>query len=91
MFVQVIPLVLSMSIQQKPLVLVIFAQINLFLETMFVSKPICGNNVCENKPTNVNILPCKPFLTDQIYHVNSSLSSQQLFFIFFPSFLIFSV
>ena len=49
------------------------------------SKPICKNNVCESKPINVNILPCKPVLTDYTYHADSSVLSQQLFFIFsFP-------
>ena len=55
------------------------------------SKPICRNNVCQNKPTNVNILPCKPVLTDHTYQVDLSELSQQLFFIFFLSILIFSV
>ena len=55
------------------------------------SKPICRSNVCQSKPTNVNILPCKPVLTDHTYHVDSSILSQQLFFIFFLSILIFSV
>ena len=55
------------------------------------SKPICKNNVCQSKPINVNILPCKPVLTDHTYHVDSSILSQQLFFIFFLSILIFSV
>ena len=55
------------------------------------SKPICRSNVCQSKPTNVNILPCKPVLTDHICHVNSSILSQQLFFIFFLSILMFSV
>ena len=36
MFVQVIPLILSMFIQQNLLALVIFAQVNLFVE-MFVT------------------------------------------------------
>ena len=54
------------------------------------SKPIC-RNVCQSKPTNFNILPCKSVRTDHIYHVNSLMLSQQLFFIFFLSILIFSV
>ena len=41
--------------------------------------------VCQRKPTNVNILPYKPVLTDHICHINSSILSQQLFFIFFLS------
>ena len=55
------------------------------------SKLICRNNVCQSKPSNVNILPFKPVLTGHIYHVNSSLLSQQSFFIFLLSVLIFSV
>ena len=55
------------------------------------SKPICKSNVCQSKPINVNILPCKPVLTDHTYHVDSSILSQQLFFIFFLSILTFSV
>ena len=55
------------------------------------SKPICRSNVCQSKPTYVNILPCKPVLTDHIYHVNTSILNQQLFFIFFLSILVFSV
>ena len=54
------------------------------------SKPICRNNVCQSKST-VNIFPCKPVLTDHTYHVDSSILSQQLFFTFFLSILIFSV
>ena len=46
------------------------------------SKPICRSNVCQSKPTYVNILPCKPVLTDHIYHVNTSILNQQLFLIF---------
>ena len=49
------------------------------------SKPICSSNVYQSKPTNVNSLPCKPALTDHTYHVDSSIFSQQLFFIFFLS------
>ena len=56
-----------------------FAQVNLFIEVMFV------------KVNPVNTLPCKPVLTDHICHVNSSILSQQLFFIFFLSILMFSV
>ena len=41
--------------------------------------------VCQRKPTNVNILPYKSVLTDHICHINSSILSQQLFFIFFLS------
>ena len=55
------------------------------------SKPICRNNVCQSKPTNINILPCKPVLTDYTYHVDSSILSQQLFYIFLFHFNIFSV
>ena len=55
------------------------------------SKPICKNNVSQSKPINVNILPSKPVVTDHNYHVDSSILSQQLFFIFFLSILIFSV
>ena len=55
------------------------------------SKPICRSNVCQSKLTNVNILPCKLVLSDHTYYVNSSISSQQLFFIFLLSILIFSV
>ena len=55
------------------------------------SKPICRSNVCQSKPTNVNILPCKPVLTDHTYHVDSSILSQRLFFMFFLSTLIFPV
>ena len=55
------------------------------------SKPICRSNVCQSKPTYVNILPCKPVLTDHIYHVNTSILNQQLFFIFFLSILVLSV
>ena len=93
MLVQVIPLVLSMFLQQSPLVLVIFVQVSLFVETMFAQvKSICRSNFRQSEPTNVNILPCKPFLTDHIYHVNSStILSRQLFFVFFLSILIFSV
>ena len=40
---------------------------------------------------NSLVLTCKPVLTGHIYHVNSSLLSQQPFFIFFLSNLIFSV
>ena len=58
---------------------------------MCSGKPVCRNNVCQGKPTNVNILPCKPVLTDYTYHVGLSILSQQLFFIFFLSILIFSV
>ena len=54
-------------------------------------KPVCRSNFCQSKPTNVNILPCKPVLTDRTYHVDSSILSQQLFFTFFLSILIFSV
>ena len=54
------------------------------------SKPIC-RNFCQSKPSNFNILPCKSVLTDHIYHVNSLMLSQQLFFIFFLSILIFSI
>ena len=54
------------------------------------SKPICRNNICQSKST-VNIFPCKPVLTDHTYHVDSSILSQQLFFKFFLSILIFSV
>ena len=55
------------------------------------SKPICRNNVCQSKPTNVNILSCKPVLTDHTYHADSSILSQQLFFIFSFHFNIFSL
>ena len=55
------------------------------------SKPICKNNVCKCKSIHVNIFPCKPVLTDYVYHVDSSILSQQLTFIFFLSILIFSV
>ena len=55
------------------------------------SKPICKSNVFQSKPTNVNILPCKIVLTDHIYHVNSSVLNQQLFFVFFFSIFMFSV
>ena len=55
------------------------------------SKPIYKNNVCQSKPINVNILLCKPVLTDHTYHVHSPILSQQLFFIFFLSILMFSV
>ena len=48
------------------------------------SKPIC-RNVCHSTPTNVNILPGKPVLTDHTYHVDSPILSQQLFLYFsFP-------
>ena len=55
------------------------------------SKPICRNNVCQSTPTTVNILRCKPVLTDHHYYVDSSILSQQLFYIFFLSILTFSV
>ena len=50
-----------------------------------------SNNVGQSKPTNVNILPCAPVLTDHTYHFDSSILSQQLFFIFSLSILIFSM
>ena len=56
-----------------------------------LGKPFCINNVFQDKPTNVNILLCKPVLIDGSCHVNSSLLSQQLLFIFFLSILMFSV
>ena len=55
------------------------------------SNSICRNNVGQSKPTNVNILPCAPVLTDHTYHFDSSILSQQLFFIFSLSILIFSM
>ena len=92
MFFQVIPLVLSMFIQQNLLVLVIFVQTKTICRNnVRPSKRTCRNNVCQSKPTNVNILPCKPVFTGHIYCVSSSILSQQLFFIFFFSILVFSV
>ena len=83
-FVQVIPLMLSMLIPQNPLVLVTFVQVNLFLETMFTQV----NLFVKVMFVKVNPLVLKSFdvnlfvLTSDIYHVNSSLLNQQLFFIF---------
>ena len=90
MLAPVIPLVLSMSIQQNLLRSVICVQVNLFVETMFVQV----NLFVETMFVKVNplmLLPCKPVLADYTYHVDSSILSQQLFFIFFLSILIFSV
>ena len=67
---------------------------------MCSGKPVCRNNVRASKLfvetmfVKVNplmFLPCKPVLADYTYHVDSSILSQQLFFIFFLSILIFSV
>ena len=81
MFVKVNLLVLLMSIQVIPLVLVMYIWSN----NSCPSQPIHKNHVCQSKLTIVNTPSSKSICSNHISLVNSSLLTQQLFFIFcFP-------
>ena len=80
-FVQVM---LSMLIPQNPLLPVTFVLVNLFLETMFTQVNLFLKVIfVKVKPLVLKSFDVNLFvLAGDIYHVNSSLLNQQLFFTF---------
>ena len=78
-----------MSIQENLLRPIICVQVNLFVETMFVQVNLfVGTMFVKVNPLLISF--CVN-LFSHTYHVDSSVLSQQLFFRFFLSILIFSV
>ena len=55
------------------------------------SRSICGSKVCQSKPTSDSNIYHKPIRSNYICFINSSVSTQQISFIFLLSLLAFSV
>ena len=55
------------------------------------SRSICGSKVCQSKPTSASTIHHKPIHPNHICFINSSLSTQQISFIFLLSLLSISV
>ena len=55
------------------------------------SRSICGNKLCQSKPTSDSNIHHKPTHSNHICFINSSVSTQQISFIFLLSLLAFSV